>query len=234
MALVLRIDVDRPYGKQGLLRHIASRVSSDYYLPRLECMGYLDELKTVLRMLNESRRQAFVFFRRCTLPSPGVVELMESGGHHFGLHLEDSRSFKTFRKELDLFEKQIERPVSAFSKHGSGKLRLGRHHFPPYEFDRYVEWGCEARMRLLLGNLEDPRQKAQAYGSLVGFPSAFWLEHTWRDTARFPVDWLVAEAKRRDVVMLFHPDNVIADPVLMAEFRAVVEALETTTKPAVA
>ena len=30
-----RIDVDRPYGKQGFVRHVASRVSSDYFLPRM-------------------------------------------------------------------------------------------------------------------------------------------------------------------------------------------------------
>jgi len=52
MALIVRIDVIAPYGKQGVVRHIASRISSDYYLPRIEGLRYLDELKTILRLLN--------------------------------------------------------------------------------------------------------------------------------------------------------------------------------------
>ncbi len=36
MALIVRIDVDRPYGKQGFVRHVASRISSDYFLPRMD------------------------------------------------------------------------------------------------------------------------------------------------------------------------------------------------------
>ena len=39
MALIVRIDVDRPYGKQGLLRHVASRVSFRLFFaaPRIGC-----------------------------------------------------------------------------------------------------------------------------------------------------------------------------------------------------
>jgi len=41
MALILRIDVDRPYGKRGFVRHVASRVASDFHLPRINRLGYL-------------------------------------------------------------------------------------------------------------------------------------------------------------------------------------------------
>ena len=49
MALIVRIDVDRPYGKHPGYRHVLSRLSSDLYFPRIESCGYLDELKWMLR-----------------------------------------------------------------------------------------------------------------------------------------------------------------------------------------
>ena len=100
MALILRIDVDRPYGKRGLVRHFASRVSSDLYLPRINRLGYLDDLKSILNILNERGKSAYVFFRKCTYPTQEICELMQQGGHRFGLHLENSRTAETFSEEL--------------------------------------------------------------------------------------------------------------------------------------
>ena len=104
MALIIRIDVDRPYGKQGLVRHVASRVSSDYFLPRMEWLRYLDELKTILRIMNANGRASHVFFRKCTYPNQEVCALMDEGGHQFGLHLENSRSYATFTEERESLE----------------------------------------------------------------------------------------------------------------------------------
>lgn len=144
MALIVRIDVDRPYGKQGLVRHVASRIASDYFLPRLEWLRYLDELKTILSILNANGQSAYVFFRKCSYPSDSVRELMAAGNHVCGLHLENSRSEETFRQELESLEHQLGFPVSAFSKHGSGLYRYGLHHFAPYEPDRYLPWAKRA------------------------------------------------------------------------------------------
>jgi hypothetical protein len=232
MALIVRIDVDRPYGKQGVVRHVASRFSSDYYLPPMEWLRYLDELKTILNILNANGRSAHVFFRKCTYPTPSVCELMEAGGHQFGLHLENSRSAETFREELESLEQKLQRRVTTFSKHGSGRLSLGRHHYPPYEPERYLPWGKQADMRVFLGNLENPELRPTQDGELLCFPSAFWLEPYWRDTKRFPLQWLLNEAAERDVVMLLHPDNVTADPEIMREFVMAIEKLETAVLPA--
>ena len=79
MALVVRIDVDRPYGKRPLPRHMLSRLSSDYYFPKVEAFGYLRELKEVLCMLNDANAHAYLFFRRCTLPSDSVIKLIDKG-----------------------------------------------------------------------------------------------------------------------------------------------------------
>jgi hypothetical protein len=231
MALIIRIDVDRPYGKQGLVRHLASRLRSDYFFPEVGWLRYLDELKTILRILNANGRRAHVFFRKCTYPTPEVCELMQAGGHHFGLHLENSRTVETFREELGSLEKKLGRRVVEFSKHGSGKLHLGRHHFAPYEPERYLPWAKGAEMRLFFGNLEDPEMSPVQDGELLYFPSAFWLEPYWRDKKRFPIEWLLHEAEVRDVVMLMHPDNVTASPEVMGEFLMAIERLETAVLP---
>ena len=227
MSLIVRIDVDRPYGKEGVVRHVASRVSSDYFLPRMEWLRYLDELKTILGILSANGKSAHVFFRKCTYPSQAVCAMMEAGGHHFGLHLENSRSLDTFEEELESLERQLGRRVSEFSKHGSGRLHLGRHHHAPYEPERYLPWARKTGMKYFFGNLEDPELSPIQDGELLFFPSAFWLEPYWRDKARFPIDWLLKEAVNRDVVMLLHPDNVTSDAEIMKEFVMAVEQLET-------
>jgi hypothetical protein len=231
MALIVRIDVDRPYGKQGVVRHIASRISSDYFLPRVEWLRYLDELKTILHILNVNGKSAHVFFRKCSYPTPAVCELMEAGGHVFGLHLENSRSAEAFREELGSLERALGRRVVEFSKHGSGRLHLGRHHYAPYEPERYLPWARQAGMKLFFGNLENPELRPVMDDGLLFYPSAFWLEPHWRDTKRFPIEWLLREAAERDVVMLMHPDNVTSSPEIMSEFLMAIESLETANLP---
>ena len=86
-------------------------------------------------------------------------------------------------------------------------------------------------MRLFFGNLEDPELSPVQDGELLYYPSAFWLEPFWRDTKKFPIDWLLTEASTRDVVMLLHPDNVTASQEIMREFLMAVEKLETATLP---
>ena len=231
MALIVRIDVDRPYGKEGLVRHVASRVSSDYYLPRMEWLRYLEELKTILRILQANGRKAYVFFRKCTYPSAEVLDLMRRGNHQFGLHLENSRSAETFNEELASLERHLGFRITAFSKHGSGRLHLGRHHYAPYEPERYLPWARNAGMRLFLGNQENPELRPVEEDGLLCFPSAFWLEPQWRDKQKFPIEWLLQEARRRNVVMLLHADNVTADPEIMREFRLAIEKLESVIYP---
>src|SRR5438477_12496411 len=81
MAIIIRIDVDRPYGRQPLLRHVLSRVGSDLYFPRVRGLGYLRELDMILRTLNRLGGRADVFFRRCTFPSSSIIQSIRAGGH---------------------------------------------------------------------------------------------------------------------------------------------------------
>jgi hypothetical protein len=227
MALIIRIDVDRPYGRRPFLRHFLSRLSSDLYFPKVSGFGFLAELETMLNWLNEARARAHVFFRRCTLPSRPILRLLDAGCHEIGLHLENSRSFTTFLEETQIVEHHVGRKVRAVSKHGSGGAKYGFHHYAPYEPERYVEWAQQASMRLFLGNLEDPTLEPSVAAGLLVFPSAFWLEPHWRDTKKFPIDWLLDRARHQDIVLLVHPENILADPQLAADFRRLIGTIES-------
>ena len=67
MALIIRIDVDRPYGKQPILRHVLSRLSSDIYFPKIETLGYLKELRIILQMLNDRKARAYINYLKTGL-----------------------------------------------------------------------------------------------------------------------------------------------------------------------
>ena len=228
MALIVRIDVDRPYGKTPFLRHVLSRLGSDIYCPRVEALGYLKELEVILQMLNEAGARAYIFFRRCTLPTKSILELIDAGGHEIGLHLENSRSFETFCNEKAMLERYIGRPVVAVSKHGSGKKKYGFHHYAPYEPDKYIRWARKSGMKVFLGNLEDPTiRPLEGETDLQVYPAAFWLEPSWRDTRRFTIKWLLAQASVSDIVLLMHPDNVLADPSLTEDLKSLLSSLDT-------
>jgi hypothetical protein len=213
--VLLRIDVDRPYGRAPLWRHIASRVSSDFYLPRIDAFGYLRELAALLQLFNEHHAAAYVFFRRCTLPSRVVLDLMQRGGHRLGLHLENSRSLQSFMAEKSVLEQACSMRVCAVSKHGSGGAKYGRAHFAPYEPLKYEAWCAEANVRLFLGNLEDPTiDRVLGASGVTVFPAAYWLEPAWRDTQRFSVDWLIEYSRSNDVVVLIHPENTLGSDAL--------------------
>ncbi len=225
MALIIRIDVDRPYGREPLWRHVLSRLGSDLYFPRVPGLGYLRELGTILQTLAEVGSSAYVFFRRCTLPSKPVLQVIRQSGHAIGLHLEDSRSLETFRKEKAILERHVGDRVLAVSKHGSGGAKYGLRHYPPYEPEKYVEWASRCGMTLFLGNLEDPTLPHAERSGVRAYPSAFWLEPAWRDTHRFSVDWLLDRAQRIDTVLLLHPENVLAAPALYEDFKRLIGAL---------
>jgi hypothetical protein len=228
MALIIRIDVDRPYGRTPVTRHVLSRLSSDYFFPKIKALGYLRELKEILLILNERRAPAYVFFRRCTLPSPEIMALLDAGRHEIGLHLENSRSFAHFEEERGVLERHIGRKINAFSKHGSGTGQYGRRHYAPYESEIYLEWARLAQMKVFLGNLEDPRLRpVKINGCFIAYPSAFWLEPPWRDTNTFTIPWLQAQAKQRDIVLLLHPENVLASPELTEQLKTLTSGLET-------
>lgn len=227
MAVVLRIDVDRPYGKQPVARHLLSRLSSDLYFPKIGALGYLKELERFLDILAEYKARSYVFFRQCTLPPERMMSRLRAGGHEIGLHLENSRSFETFAEEKRELEKHTGAPVRTVSKHGSGKHKYGRRHYAPYQPDKYLEWAERARMKMVFGNLEDAALTLEKRNGMYFFPAAFWLEPSWRDVRQFTLDWLVAQAEKRDVVVLVHPENVLEKEELTSALRFLLSRVRT-------
>lgn len=228
MSVIVRIDVDRPFGRRNFVHRLASRIASELYFPKVQAFHYLDDLKFILKMLNQRNVRSFVFFRRCSLPDRSVMGLIEEGRHIAGMHLENSRSLYTFRKELRLLESRLGSKVVSFSKHGSGIHKYGLRHFAPYEPEKYLEWGVAEDMKFFFGNLEDATIIDYFYRErLRVFPSAFWLEENYRDLSRFGVEWLSDESEKHDVVLLFHPDNVTASPKLMEDLGYILSNAQT-------
>ena len=91
-----------------------------------------------------------------------------------------------------------------------------------------MDWARQAGMKLFLGNMEDPSLKPSVEkNGFSFFPSAFWLEPSWRRTDIFTIDWLLNHAKSSYIVLLIHPENLLADPCLLESFRNILQTLET-------
>jgi hypothetical protein len=227
MSLILRVDVDSPYGKKNPFIHICSRLASDFDLPAYPMLPYLTYLNEFIEYLNSKSLQGYFFFRKCTLPRGITLDLLHDGKHVIGHHIENSRSFKTFTDELNLIENNIKTKVEAFSKHGSGKFKYGLYHDPLYEPDKYLEWGSKVGMKMFFGNLEDPMYKSTITNkNIVFFPAAYWLEPHWRDTKSFNTDWLIQESKIRDLVLLIHVENIFNNSILFRELELIISNTE--------
>jgi len=228
MPILIRIDIDSPYGKRNMFLQSLSRVTSDYNLPIIKNNVYLNDLSKMLYYLNDRKVRAYLFFRKITAPTNRILNVIKSGRHICGLHLENSRSFETFKNELDYLENKTSQKIETFSKHGSGKYRYGKYHHVPYEPDKYLEWGIKLGMKIFFGNLEDPFLNYHYYKEqLLFFPSAYWLEPYWRDTKRFTKEWLIDEAKEKDIVLLLHPENVINNKNLFSELDEILSEAES-------
>lgn len=225
MSLILRIDVDRPYGKKNIIKHILSRLASDFYFPKINSFGYLHDLRDILQILNNKNIHAYIFFRKCTLPTRPILKLIYEGKHIPGLHLENSKNYHTFRNELKIIEQKLKQKITVFSKHGSGKNKYGINHYPPYEPEKYIEWGIRVGIKYFFGNYENPELKNYLVNGLSVFPAAYWLEPYWRNYEKFNFEWLHKAAKTNNIVLLLHPDNITVDLNLYHEFLKIIEQI---------
>jgi hypothetical protein len=224
MAVILRIDVDSTYGKKNLLTHVFSRLTSDFNLPPIMRLPYLEYLDNFIKYLNDKSIQSYFFFRKCTLPTEELLINLRAGGHVVGLHLENSRSLDTFNSEVRIIENTIKSKIDVFSKHGSGKYKYGYYHYPSYEPGKYIKWGKYLGLKTFFGNLEDPTISSYYTDEgLLFFPAAFWLEHHWRDIKIFDINWLIRESKIRDIVVLIHVENLLDNKVYFDELDYIIQ-----------
>lgn len=228
MAIILRVDADSSYGKRNFINHFFSRMTSDFNLPTISKLPYLEDLKSLINLFNEKSCKGYFFFRKCTLPDSELLQSLNLGEHVIGLHLENSRSFETFQLELNSLENKVNKKIEAFSKHGSGKYKYGFNHYPFYEPEKYLEWAAKLGLKIFFGNLEDPSiNNLITEDGLLFFPSAFWLEPSWRNTELFDVNWLVKESKKRDIVLLIHAENILLNKILYKELDFILQNSET-------
>jgi|ERR1039457_4226028 hypothetical protein len=224
MSVILRIDVDSSYGKKNLLNHLFSRLTSDFDLPPIMRLKYLEYLSNFIKYLNDKSIQGIFFFRKCTLPTKELLKDIQAGGHVVGLHLENSRSFETFKNEVEIIENSINSKVEVFSKHGSGIYKYGYYHYPSYEPEKYLKWGLNLGLKTFFGNLEDSTISSYYTDEgLLFFPSAFWLEHHWRDINSFDINWLIRESKIRDIVVLIHVENILNNKLYSDELDLIIQ-----------
>jgi len=223
MSIILRADVDKPYGNSTLIRKIASKLEEDYLPFRvLNSKKYLTHLASFLEYCNSVNVPGIMYFRYCTVPDKKIIDLMQKGGHKIGLHAENTRSIETFTNELVLFKEKVKpHAVESFSKHGSGELKLGKNHYPPFEPKKYLEWAKKLHIAYISGNdiatKTDDLHPKENY-----FSKIFWLEREYRNSDFFDLQQVVDAAKTNDVVVLIHPCNFDSTQVVKEDFEELV------------
>lgn len=206
MSLLLRLDVDKPYGHHTLWRKIASKLVEETAIVPWK-VGYLDHLMQVLTILKERHITAVLYFRECTIPSPNMLKAIRKAGHAVGWHAEDTRDETSFSIEISRAREKLGE-LHSFTKHGSGIRKLGLNHHAPYEEDKYHLWATKIGVPFYSGN----GIATSAPIALNGFfPTAFWLESRYRSTTYNEIAKLVIDAQNQDLLILSHPENIVTD-----------------------
>lgn len=222
MPLVLRVDVDKPFGRANFKEKVLSKVREDYWFPAISSIGYLYHLKRFLSFLSVNEIRAHIYFRKCTLPPNSWLDESILDEHMLGLHADSTRNFNTFKKELEEVQAYFSpRKLTSFTKHGSGKWKGGRNHYPLYEPDKYLQWSKTLSIPFLFGNriVEEP---SEFYCHDQFYPSMFWINNLHRDCERFTLQWAIDVAKENNVIVIIHPANFVACEQVRDDMRKLV------------
>jgi hypothetical protein len=224
MSIILRADIDKPYGNSKLIRKIASKLEEDYVSFRLlNSKKYLTHLISFLEYCNSVNVPGIMYFRHCTIPNEKVINLMKKGGHKIGFHAENTRSLESFTNELNLFKEKVKpHSVESFSKHGSGELKLGKFHYPLFEPEKYLEWAKKLNITYISGN-DIATNATDLYPQENYFSKIFWLEREYRSRDFFDLLQVVDAAKNNDVVVLIHPCNFDSTKAVRDDFKELVD-----------
>lgn len=224
MPLILRVDVDKPYGNSTFIRAVRSKLSEDYWYPNFAPfnVNYLDQLSEFLEHCNREKIAGYFYFRNCTCPNDRVKQLMIEGGHQFGVHAENTRSLETFKEEWNTLEKKANLKFSSFSKHGSGVIKIGKYHYPPYEPDKYLDWSKKLKLDFRFGN--DICDTPDDFnGAQVFYPKIFWIERPYRSSQLNSLHDIIKIAKENIVPVLIHPSNYASTEDVKNDFLKIIE-----------
>jgi hypothetical protein len=223
MSLILRVDVDKPYGRHTLPRKIFSKIKEDYFTEFPVKIGYLSHLKQFILFCNKNGVQGHFYHRICTTPDAETLAMQAQGGHIAGLHLENSRTKETLKAEIELLQSKVKGiSINTFSKHGSGTYKLGKHHYAPYEPLKYKQWANELGLKYPSGN-GTAEKAADLYNTDGYYENLFWIEPYYRSSKFDKLTDVIEAAKNGDVTVLIHPCNYLADKQTKEDFEALVQ-----------
>jgi len=138
-------------------------------------------------------------------------------------HAENTRSLETFTAELNLFKTKVApNPVESFTKHGSGVLKLGRHHYPAYEPEKYKQWAVQTATRFDFGN-GIATWEAELFAADGFYANMFWIERDYRAPEFNELQQALDAAKKADVVVLIHPCNFHSSAIVSDNFKQLAE-----------
>lgn len=218
MSLILRIDVDKPFGRSNLFTKSMSKISEEFYFPRLEKLGYLKYLNIFLDILNTNSIPAHIYFRNCTIPTVRIIDKLMN--HKIGFHAENTRTLDTFKNELDTFKTKLPGlTISSFTKHGSGIFKLGKKHYPKYEPCKYRLWAKELNIDYLFGN---GLWANQIVATELYYENMYWIDRSYRTNEQPSLEQIVQIAKFQDVIILIHPCNYFAGMQVHDDFQMIV------------
>jgi hypothetical protein len=222
MGIVVRVDVDKPYGRKTIFGKVFSKLKEDYWFPTITSLGYLKATAEFIQYCNDNNVRAHFYFRHSTLPSKKIRQLLISGNHEVGFHAENTRSFETFQEEYQRFSSKLPNlQITSFSKHGSGDIKIGRHHYYPYEPSLYKDWAAKMNIGFSYGN--EICDSEDDFNHVIDFyPKMFWIHQDYRGTAFNTLEEVVSLAKELTVPVIIHPSNFIAEPFVRSEFKRLV------------
>ncbi len=228
MPFILRVDVDKPYGRNNFINKIKSKLAEDYWFPYAN--NYLHHLKDFLQFCNIQGISGNIYFRNCTTPDEETKKLLVKGKHRAGFHAENTRSFDTFNHELNSIKIRSGLKIDSFTKHGSGMLKLGKNHYPLYEPDKYLAWAEKTDLRFPFGN-GICKKKEDLLPKNGFFPNMFWIERDYRDKNFFDLDMIVHHAINLTIPVLIHPCNYSASEIVKNDFKELTEIAKKKNVP---
>ena len=223
MGLILRVDVDKPYGRKTIVEKVKSKLRENYWFPMIGALGYLQPTLHFLEYLNKNDISGTFFHRNCTVPDEKVVKLLKEGNHAIGFHAENTKNLGTFQEELLQFRKNIfDLECNSFTKHGSGDIKLGKNHYAPYEPEKYRDWARQLQLNYNFGNgICVTAGDFEIEGDF--YPSMFWIHRDYRNDKFNDLTMLVEAAKKTDIPVVIHPSNFTADLQVAGDFRRLVD-----------
>lgn len=224
MPLILRVDVDKPFGNSSFKNAVRSKLSEDYWYPKAKIFksNYLAQLARFLEHCNADNVSGYFYYRMCTVPNQRINDLMRKGNHQAGVHAENTRSFDTFKAEWENLASRCELELGSFSKHGSGQLKLGKHHYAPYEPENYKDWAKKLNVDFRFGN--DLCTSPEDFNGEQDFYSKiFWIEREYRTEHFATLEQLIESAKSNVVPVLIHPSNYDSTEAVREDFTKLIE-----------